>query len=332
MAMKTGTYMGHDSQLTPPLITIAITCHNAGDTIERALRSALTQDWPNFEIVAVDDCSSDDSWPVLQARARGDGRLRLLRHETNKGYPGALNTAIAASRGAFVAIFDDDDGSVPDRLRAQVDRIGDYERKTGAELVFCYANRNVVKGGQSTPDHTAEAIGRHQPEPHGPAVADYLFGIGADPAFVWGMFGSCTLMARRESFAAVGPFDERFRRCAEWDMAARAAFLGAHFIAVDRSLVTQYKTQSSEKSGTAPLRYALQLHSKHRDYLLSRKLYLASRALVRARYHGVKGRRWMSRFYRLSALVCGPSLLGARLRARAAAWMGASHSPRRAER
>jgi glycosyltransferase involved in cell wall biosynthesis len=312
-----GTYMGHGSHLTPPLITIAITCHNAADTIERAVGSALAQDWPNLEVVVVDDCSTDGSWATLKALMRGKECMRIVRHEANRGYPGALNTAIGAARGAFVAIFDDDDESLPERVRAQLARILDYEHEMGARIVFCYANRNVVKSGQS--DHIARAIGRQPREPHGPAVADYvfLFSIAADPRFVWGSFGSCTLMARRESFVTIGPFDEGFRRCAEWDMAVRAAFLGAHFIAVDRPLIIQHKTQSGEKSGTMPLKFALQLDRKHRDFLRSRKIYFAARALAHSRFHGANGRLWRSRAYLVMALVLGPRLLGAFLRSRA---------------
>src|SRR6266568_2737623 len=101
-AVKMGTHMGQDSHLTPPLITIAITCHNAADTIERAVGSALAQDWPNLEVVVVDDCSTDGSWATLKALMRGEERMRVVRHEANRGYPGALNTAIGAARGAFV--------------------------------------------------------------------------------------------------------------------------------------------------------------------------------------------------------------------------------------
>lgn len=292
-----------------PLITIGITCHNAADTIERAVQSALKQDWPNFEVLVVDDCSTDGSRLILEALARHEPRLRVLRHDSNKGYPGALNTIIAAARGDFIAIFDDDDDSVPDRLTAQLQRIASYELSTGAELIFCYANRNVVKHGGKTPDHIAHAIGRRAPEPNGTPVADYLFAISTESRYTWGAFGSCTLMARRSTFLAVGGFDTAFRRCAELDMAIRAAFMGAHFIAVDRPLITQYKTQSADKSGTIPLRYALLLRKKHRDYLGHRKLYFASRALARSNFHGSKGRIWKSRAYRLVAVSLAPSLL-----------------------
>lgn len=286
-----------------PLITIGMTSHNAAGTIERAVKSAVGQDWPNVEVVVVDDCSDDHSWSILKALAKHEPKLRLFRHHENRGYPAALNTLIRNARGEFIAIFDDDDDHAPDRLSAQHQRITSYEQAAGASLVFCYANRNVVRLGQSSPDHIALAIGRHAPEPFGPPVADYLFDVSTDPRYIWGVFGSCTLMARRDTFLAVGPLDEAFRRCAEWDMAVRAAFMNAHFIAVDRPLITQYKTESSDKSGDAPLRYSLLLREKHRAYLENRRLYLASRAQARSRFHGDKGRIWTSRGYRLLAMT-----------------------------
>ena len=309
-------HMEDEITSTASLITIGITCHNAADTIARAVESALAQEWPSLEVIVVDDCSTDGSWRILEALAARDSRLKTVRHEGNKGYPGALNTIINAARGEFVAIFDDDDDNVSNRLRAQHERITAYEGASGANLVFCYSNRKVVKGGQTTPDHVALAIGRRSPEPRGPAVADYLFAVSADPSYVWGMFGSCTLMARRSAFLAVGPFDERFRRCAEWDMAVRAAFMGAHFISVDRPLITQYKTQSADKAGSVPLKYSLLLREKHRDYLARRGLYFASRALAHSNFHGGKKRLWKSRAYRALAFALAPSLIKQRLQMR----------------
>lgn len=295
----------------PPVITIGITCYNAADTIERAVHSALKQDWPAIDVMVVDDCSTDASWRILQELAQKEPRLKITRHATNMGYPAALNTILATARGDFIAIFDDDDDNLPDRLRAQHERIIRYEQATGAQLVFCYADRNIVKFGKTEPDHVAKAIGRSAPEPHGMPVADYLLSGSAKPPFVWGMFGSCTLMARRSTFLTVGPFDETFRRCAEWDLAVRAAFKGAHFIAVDRPLITQFKTESADKSGTVPLRYALLLREKHRAYLERRKLYFASRAIAHSNFHGSKGRIWKSRAYRILAFLLAPSLIPA---------------------
>lgn len=292
-----------------PLITVGITCFNAGATIERAVKSALAQDWPELEIVAVDDCSADDSWERLVDFSSVDSRLRLFRHDTNKGYPAALNTILSHARGQFVAFFDDDDDNVPDRLKAQVERITNYEQKTGAEIVFCYANRNVVKGGESVADHVALAIGRSAPEPFGPEVADHIFGIRSAPGKTWGLFGSCTLMARRASFEAVGSFDQAFRRCAEWDIAVRASFLGAHFIAVDRPLITMHKTGGADKAGTIPLKYSLLIRDKYRKYLSERGLYLASKFIAHSNFYGNKNRIFKAYMYRIFAYLSSPELI-----------------------
>jgi glycosyltransferase involved in cell wall biosynthesis len=299
-----------------PLITIGITCHNAADTIKRAIDSALAQDWPSLEVIMVDDCSTDDSVSAINLAIEGEPTARLICHERNAGVAAARNKIIENARGQFVAYFDDDDESVPDRLRTQWERIIGYERATGARLVFCYSNRHVVKYGESQPSHESLGIGRRRPEPHGPAVADFLLSFGAEPGFVWGQLGSCTLMASRKSFIEVGPFDASFRRCAELDLAIRAAFMGAHFIAVDRPLIKQYKTLSADKANAEPLKYQLRLRNKHRDYLKSRNFYWASRAIARADFQGFRSEFWKSRAWRLLAWGISPRLLRSKLHRR----------------
>jgi glycosyltransferase involved in cell wall biosynthesis len=300
-----------------PLITVGITCFNAADTITRAIHSAIKQDWPNKEIVVVNDASTDRSDVALQAMVRQHPGLRIIQHTTNEGYSGALNTIVKASRGEFIAIFDDDDESRQIRLTKQWRRLTDYERLHGAELVLCYANREVVRPGQSKPCHVAMAIGREPPEPSGPIVADYLFGHLADSHHVWGMLGSCTLMARRRTFLAVGDFDVSFRRCAELDFALRASLRGTHFIAVNEPLIIQYKTPSADKSGKTPLKYALKLRHKHKEYLINEGAYLASLAMARAWFHGNAGHSWRYWFFLAVAYGLLPSpLLAAKLRSR----------------
>ena len=296
-------------EASPCLITIGITCYNAEDTITRAVKSAFKQNWPNFEVIVVDDHSTDGSWSNLKKIADEEPNLKIVRHDVNKGYPSALNTILQHADGEFIAIFDDDDRSVPDRLEAQFERITAYEKKIGAKLILCYSNRAVVKGNQESPDHVAYAIGRSSPEPYGPEVADYLLGIGTTENKIWGMFGSCTLMARKAVLHKIGSFDENFRRCTEWDLAVRAAHLGTHFISVDRPLITQFKTQGEDKSGTKPLFYALMLRDKHRAYLDEFGLYNTSRMFAKSNYWGNKKRSIKSLLYRLVGYLLSPSLL-----------------------
>jgi GT2 family glycosyltransferase len=249
--------------------------------------------------------------------ARQHPGLRVIHHRANEGYPGALNTIIKASRGEFLAIFDDDDESRQERLTKQWRRLTDYERLRGAERVLCYANRDLVEAGETRPDYVVMAIGREAPEPNGPIVADYLFGYLVDSHHVWGELGSCTLMARRRTFLALDNFDTSFSRCAEWDFAVRAALQGAHFIAVNEPLITQYTTATADKSGTIPLKYAVRLRHKHKVYLKKGKVYLASVALAHARFHGAKHRPWKCRFFLAMGYALLPSsILAAKLRAR----------------
>jgi glycosyltransferase involved in cell wall biosynthesis len=296
-----------------PLITLGVTCFNAATTIRRAVLSAIRQDWPNKEIIVVDDASNERTGTLLRMLHREFPEIRLVRHERNKGYPAALNTILGQARGEFIAIFDDDDASAPERLRAQWSRITAYEQRQQCSLILCYSNRKIVKLGGCTPTSIARAIGRQAPEPHGYVVADYLFGDTCYHGFVWGVFGSCTLMARRETFLEIGPFDEAFRRCAEWDMAIRAACRGAHFIAVDEPLVTQYKTGGAEKAEIISLKYALMLRSKYKHYLVERGFYWASFALARSNFHGGKGRLWKSRAYAFLACLLSPVILSKRI-------------------
>ena len=76
------------------LVSLIITCFNSEETIERAVKSAISQSWSEKEIIVVDDCSTDRSYKILKKIANKRKDLILLRHEKNLGYPAALNTAI----------------------------------------------------------------------------------------------------------------------------------------------------------------------------------------------------------------------------------------------
>jgi glycosyltransferase involved in cell wall biosynthesis/peptidoglycan/xylan/chitin deacetylase (PgdA/CDA1 family) len=91
-----------------PRWTVAIAAHDCEATIGRAIESVLRQTWQDFEIVIVDDASSD----ATAAHAAGyisDGRVRLLRHASNQGLAAALNSALAAARGTWLVQLDGDD-------------------------------------------------------------------------------------------------------------------------------------------------------------------------------------------------------------------------------
>jgi hypothetical protein len=138
---------------------------------------------------------------------------------------------------------------------------------------------------------------------------DYLLFHREDPRFVWGQFGSCTLLARRQTLLDVGEFDEGFRRGAEWDLAVRLALMGGHFIAVDETLITQRKTHTADKGGKTALEYTLKLRGKYRDYLESKGVYRASIAMAHSRFHYTRGEPLRSYFYLALACLCSSKVV-----------------------
>lgn len=104
---------------TPPLVSVIVPMFNAADTLERAIDSALAQEFAGgIEIIAVDDLSRDDTCARVEALYGADPRVRLLRQERNQGPSAARNAAMAAARGTWIALLDADDLWLPGRLAA----------------------------------------------------------------------------------------------------------------------------------------------------------------------------------------------------------------------
>jgi|TARA_R110002124_G_scaffold205760_1_gene372284 glycosyltransferase involved in cell wall biosynthesis len=291
-----------------PLITVGLTCYNAQDTIIRAIESAQQQDWANIEVVVVDDCSEDSSIALLEeARIKFDN-LRIIRHDQNKGYPSALNSIIDNAKGTYIAFFDDDDDSDPARLTKQMRRLNEYELKHQNCPLLCYTDRRVFVDGQEKPEAYVNAIGNKPEEPHGEVVADYILWHSRDKRYIWGEFGSCTLLAHKNTLKSF-LFDPEFRRCAEWDLAVRIARAGGHFIAVNEPLVIQHKTPTSDKAGKKPLKYNLMLREKHKMFLKSKNVYWGAVLLAHSRFSYFRNKKWKSRLYLALACICAPHLI-----------------------
>lgn len=267
-----------------PLITIGMCCYNAEDTVGRALDSALAQDWPNFELVVVDDGSRDGTAKIIEEKIAGKASARLIRHTTNKSFPAALNTVIENAKGEFIAIFDDDDESCPDRLSIQHRTITAYEKKIGACLVACWGSgtRRYPNGYELK----FEAIGSRSRAPIGTETADFLLFYGRKPDVFYGSgTPSCSLMTRRSTYQAVGPYDETMFRSEDADFSMRLALKGGHFIGCQESLILQHSTGGVEKRPEVTYESYRALMEKYRSYLESCKRYDYAMAWNELRLH-----------------------------------------------
>lgn len=271
-----------------PLISVGITCFNAIDTIERAVKSALAQQWSNLEVIAVDDQSTDGSWAVLEKLARENANLKIIRQDANTGPAGARNAVLENASGEFVVFFDDDDESLPGRLAAQYARITAYERQTGHTLVACYASGwRIYPNGYSI---EIEAIGSQPEIPKGDEVADYILFNGRKPGVFYGAgTPSCALAARKRVFDAVGRFDPDFRRVEDAEFAIRLARRGGHFIGCPEKLYIQHASVGADKSSKMNFEAEIKMIEVNRDYLEPRNRYHYARNWFRFRYHHFAG-------------------------------------------
>jgi len=124
-----------------PLISIIIPTYNREDCVRQSLDSALAQTFRDFELIVVDDGSSDGTVEIL--KSYGD-KIRLICQK-NAGAGAARNTGIRAAQGKYVAFLDSDDQWRPEKLEVQMKFIAQY----GAKV--CYS-RCVGENGESLPD------------------------------------------------------------------------------------------------------------------------------------------------------------------------------------
>lgn len=246
-------------------VTIGITAFNAADTIAAALDSALAQDVPVAQILVVDDASSDATVPIVEAYQAREPKIELIRHAGNQGVAAARNTLIEHARGTFLAFFDDDDISVPGRVRLQRARIQEYEREhaRGAAVLCHTARRQLYPDGT---ERVEPAMGSGPGmAPHGDAVV--RFALMGEPLGS-GHFGSCATcsqMARVAHYQALGGFDPVFRRGEDTELAIRHARAGGHLIGARAPLVTQRMTPTSDKSLEKLHEFWIAIFEKHRD-------------------------------------------------------------------
>jgi len=277
-------------RLSHPLVTVGVTAFNAADTIERAVRSALAQTWRPIEVLVVDDGSTDHTKDVLERLASQHPEMLVLYNKINGGVAVARNRLVAEAKGEFLAFFDDDDESAPDRIEVQLQRIVKYEQDfaNGAPVVCHTARRLLYPDGR---EQIAPTMGQSEGQaPAGLSVAErVLLGTPLDERY--GACPTCSQMARLSTFHALGGFDPAFRRGEDTDFTIRLAKAGGHFVGIAKPLVVQTMTKSEDKSLTDEWQIMSMLLEKHRDVPERLGLYSFCLRWVDAKQAWLEGRR-----------------------------------------
>lgn len=102
-----------------PVISVIMPTYNAERYVGKAMESILQQSFCDFEFIIIDDCSTDESYKIIESYATHDKRIRLFRNNENKKLPYTLNFGISQASGKYIARMDADDVSYPDRFSKQ---------------------------------------------------------------------------------------------------------------------------------------------------------------------------------------------------------------------
>lgn len=109
-----------------PLVSVVLPIYNGASTMEDAIESIREQTFRDWELIAVDDGSTDASPDVLQAYAKSESRLRIFSNVQNAGLAATMNRAVSFAVGKYIAIQEQDDISLPRRFEQEVDVLETY--------------------------------------------------------------------------------------------------------------------------------------------------------------------------------------------------------------
>lgn len=272
-----------------PLFSIILPTYNRAHLLPRAVDSVLAQTFADYELIIVDDASTDGTREVVSSFA--DPRIVYLRQDENQGVSAARNAGICRARGDWITFFDDDDELLPSALQA----IDDLFQKQPSSVGFCWCGIRIVRVTSA-----GEMIWREKKWEAGfngkpPALKKFThLYVGTGYA----------LTVRKECFDAIGLFDESLPVFVDLDLLIR---LGQEFdgTAVPGVHVKVYRHEENQLTDVSPRRIAAleSIIQKHKDYLnTERAVWMAlHRQLVSMLYRlgdKVRGRRYMGHILR----------------------------------
>lgn len=182
-----------------PIVSVIITAWNRAGTVERAIDSVLQQTFQDFEIVLVDDASTDNIADVV-ARKQWP-KLRFVQNRINRGIGGAKNAGIEAARGRYIAFLDSDDLWLPRKLEVQLAAL---QARQG-EVPLSFSAFYIERGNGIRVARIPQRYGSWLEA----SLLGEMFALGS------------TLIADRVCFEKVGLLDESIRRMEDRDWIMR---------------------------------------------------------------------------------------------------------------
>jgi glycosyltransferase involved in cell wall biosynthesis len=196
-----------------PLVSVVIPAYNQAEFLVETIHSVLNQTYQNFEIIVVNDASSDNTNEVMKQFT--DPRIKYIVHEKNQRLPATRNTGIRAAQGEIIALLDADDLFHPEKLEAHVNFLNDHP-----EVGVSYNARYEM-------NHSADTIRELWRPPSTVGLVDLMLGFPFSPS---------DTVIRREWEFKVGLFNPEMGSAEDTDFPCRLALAGCQFAGIDRAL------------------------------------------------------------------------------------------------
>lgn len=208
-------------------VSIIMPVHDAQATLGDSIRSVLAQDYPEWELLIVDDGSTDNSVAIALEAAERDARIRVLSQD-NRGPSVARNLGLRHATGEVIAFLDADDLWQHDKLATHISL---FSFRPEIEMSFARIQPIDVDG---------KPCARRSRMPQGPLALEDL--LASNPACT-----SSNLVVRRSLLDRIGGFDERLHHAEDQELMIRALMRGARIEAINCTLV-RYRVSPSSAS------------------------------------------------------------------------------------
>ena len=180
-----------------PAVSVIIPTYNRADILPRAINSILSQTYDDLEIIIIDDGSSEDIQSVLESIK--SGKLKLIKHTENRGIAAARNTGIRASDSKYIALLDNDDEWLPEKLEMQIKLM---ETEPAETAISDTGFINIIK------NKSYYIPGFEQRNKNSNIYRSIISKHFILPS---------TILLRRECFLSTGIFDENIPVFDDWD-------------------------------------------------------------------------------------------------------------------
>jgi len=245
--------MKSESKNNQPKISVIIPTYNRAHLIRRAIKSVLNQTYQDFEIIVVDDGSTDNTEEIIEEFQKYDKRIRYIQHKKNEGEAAARNTGIKIARGKFIANQDSDDKWLPEKLEKQMKAFENEPVEVGVVYTGFWRIQNNKKNYIPS-----SRVTKKEGNIHEELLKENFIGTPAS-------------VVRRECFEKAGMFDEKLPHLVDWELWIRISKY-YHFKCIDEPLLVSYHTADSISTDDEALIDAFGLILvKHYDFFIKNR-------------------------------------------------------------